>query len=106
LTSTGSTGFGSLTTTEVDAVENDIKSAQILVAGATTAGTTNLDDISINGESITSLTVYTPIPVGASQEFLTVTLAEPPSPALLGTDLLALAGLILIARRRWASSAV
>jgi len=33
------------------------------------------------------------------QEFITVSTAEPPAPALLGVDLLGLAGLILIARR-------
>ena len=34
------------------------------------------------------------------QEFITVSVAEPPSPALLGVDLLGLAGLVLFARRR------
>jgi hypothetical protein len=40
----------------------------------------------------------------APQEFITVTMAEPPSPALLGLDLLAVAGLIFIPRRRFAGS--
>jgi hypothetical protein len=34
------------------------------------------------------------------QEFITVSMAEPPSPALLGFDLLAVGGLIFISRRR------
>lgn len=39
------------------------------------------------------------------QEFITVTMAEPPSPALLGFDLLAVGGLIFISRRRLARAA-
>ena len=104
LNSTGSTGYGSLTPTEVAAVDADVLNAQNLVAGATAGGTTNLNNISIDGQSILSLTVYTPSPLSASQEFLTVNVAEPPSPLLLATDLLALAGLIVLARRRLAGS--
>jgi len=39
-------------------------------------------------------------PCTAPQEFITVNMVEPPSPALLGLDLLAVAGLILFVRRR------
>ena len=38
------------------------------------------------------------------QEFVTVSMAEPPSPTMLGLDLLAVAGLIFISRRRSARS--
>lgn len=109
LNSTGSSGYGFLTTgpgSEVAAVDAYIANAEALVNTATVGGTTNLNKISVNGESISSLIVYTPNPSSASQEFIAVSLAEPPSAALLGADLLGLAGLIVIARRRWASSRV
>lgn len=41
-----------------------------------------------------------PCPISPPQEFITVSMAEPPSPVLLGVDLLGLAGLILVARGR------
>jgi len=39
-------------------------------------------------------------PTAPPQEFITVNMVEPPSPALLGFDLLAVAGLIVFVRRR------
>ncbi len=104
--SSHTTGYGSLTAAEVAAVDADIVNAQNLVAGATVAGTTNLGDLSIDGQSIGSLMVYSPNPLSTSQEFLavnTVRAAEPPSPVLLGVDLLSLAGLMLFVRRRWST---
>jgi len=101
-----STGYGSLTPAEVAAVDNYITQAQTLVAGATAGGVTTLADISINGQSIASLTAYSPNPLSTSQEFLTVSTVradEPPSPILLGLDLLGLAGLVFFARRRWST---
>jgi len=106
LNTTGNTdiGSGSLTTgpySEVAAVDAYILSAQGLVAGATNgAGTTTLADIVINGQSISGLTVYTPVPLGASQEFLQVQMPEPGFPLMLGLDLLGAAGVILAFRRR------
>jgi hypothetical protein len=50
-------------------------------------------------ETGTSSCSGVPCPTAQPQEFITVNMAEPPSPALLGMDLLGLAGLILIARR-------
>jgi len=41
-----------------------------------------------------------PCPTAPPQEFITVNMVEPPSPALLGLDLLAVAGLIVFVRRR------
>lgn len=40
------------------------------------------------------------------QEFISVSMAEPPSPLLLGFDLLAIGGLIFVTRRRMARSVV
>ena len=48
------------------------------------------------------VTIYSPTPQSASQEYLTVRMAEPSLLALLGIDLLAVAGLILFVRRRFA----
>jgi hypothetical protein len=100
LNANGSTGYGTLTGAEVAAVNSDIANANALVAHATQAGTTNLNEISINGQSISSLIVYTPAPVTASQEFLQISMAEPSYPAVLALDLLAVAGLIVAFRRR------
>jgi hypothetical protein len=41
-----------------------------------------------------------PCPMSPPQEFIAVSMAEPPAPALLGIDLLGLAGLLMIARRQ------
>jgi hypothetical protein len=99
LNSTGSTGYGSLTTTEVAAVDADILSAQALVAGATAGGTTTLSNISIGGEPISSLSVYTPNPLSASQEFLFVTAPEPGSFAFMLIGLGSL-GLMVMRKRK------
>jgi hypothetical protein len=45
-------------------------------------------------------TVYTPSPLGASQEFLVVSTPEASLPATLAVELSALAGLIFLMRRR------
>jgi hypothetical protein len=104
LNSTDSTGSGSLTAIEVATVDADIVSAQSFVAGATVGGTTTLGDISTGGQPITNLTVYTPIPLGASQEFITVnqppvTTPEPGSFALMLSGV-GLVGLLLALRKR------
>jgi hypothetical protein len=52
-----------------------------------------------------NVTVYSPTPQSASQEYLTVSMAEPSFLALLGIDLLAVIGLILFVRRRFAGAA-
>jgi hypothetical protein len=61
----------------------------------------------VNAITIYSYDASAGIPTGACggpcpkpQEFITVNMAEPPAPALLGMDLLGLAGLMLIARHR------
>lgn len=102
------TGWGTLTSAELSAAQADLSAAETLVAAATTNGTVNLGAIDVGGLSIASLTIYTPNPLSASQEFLTVTMApasmpEPSYPAVLGIDLMAVVGLILFFRRRSAS---
>ncbi len=54
--------------------------------------------------SFSNVTVYSPTPQSASQEYLVVSMAEPPFLALLGIDLLAVVGLILFVRRRFAGA--
>ena len=67
-------------------------------------------------DNISNVTIYTATPdsagavtgcpsgssasCGPPQEFVKISMAEPPSPALLGLDLLAVAGLFLFVRRR------
>jgi hypothetical protein len=99
LTSTN-TGYGTLTTAELTAAQGYLSSAQALVAGATTGGVVNLNQISIGGHAIEGLTIYTPDPKSAAQEFLSVQVDEPPYPAVLAMDLVGMAGLIVVFRRR------
>jgi len=47
-----------------------------------------------------SVTLYTPNPLRASQEFLVVSTPEPPAPATLAVDLLALAAVVYLMRHR------
>jgi hypothetical protein len=93
--------YGTITSGELSAAQAYLTGAQELVAGATTAGIVNLSQISIDGNSIEGMTIYTPNPKSAAQEFITVNVAEPPSLAVFGLDLLGLGGLMLFARRRW-----
>jgi hypothetical protein len=95
-----STGYGTLTAGQLSAALGYITAAQGLVSAATSGGVTNLNLISINGQSINSLTVYTSNPLGASQEFLRVSMPEPSYPAVLAVDLLAVLGLIVVLRKR------
>jgi len=81
--------------------------ADLKAAGGNIAAALQLDNI-------TNVTIYTANPktggavtycppgdtCGAPQEFLVVSMAEPPSPALLAIDLLAVLGLVLFVRRR------
>jgi hypothetical protein len=92
--------YGTITSGELSAAQNYLTGAEALVAGATTAGIVNLSQISIDGNAIEGMTIYTPNPKSASQEFVTVNVAEPPSLAVFGLDLLGLGGLMLFARRR------
>jgi hypothetical protein len=92
--------YGTITSTELAAAQSYLSGAEALVTGATTGGTVNLSSIIVDGNAIEGMTIYTPNPLSSAQEFVSVTVAEPPSPALFGLDLLGLAGLMLFARRR------
>jgi hypothetical protein len=103
--------FGCLSSGDLTAAENDL-------AGALTAvNTMNLNPSDFDAKmGVAGVTIYTydasaGLPTGCSgtcppppQEFISVNMAEPPSPALLGADLLALAGFLIFARRRLARS--
>jgi hypothetical protein len=97
---TGNDPFGTLTTTEVSDALGYLTGAQALVAHATTGGVVNLSAISINGSPIEDMTIYTPSPASASQEFVTVTMPEPSSLAVLAVYLLFWAGSLLFFGRR------
>ncbi|MBZ5625335.1 MAG: hypothetical protein LAQ69_42540 [Acidobacteriia bacterium] len=95
--------YGTITQKELDAAKQYLMNAENMVAGATTAGVVDLSKISINGQSINGLTIYTPSgPNGlnSSQEFLQVSMPEPSYPAVLAVDLLAVVGLMVVLRRR------
>jgi hypothetical protein len=93
---------GKLNSTQLTAADNYLSQARAATIGVYN-GTTSLSSLPY----ATDVTIYTSSPktgTGSSQEFLKVTMAEPPSPALLGLDLLAVLGVILIARRRLAGA--
>ncbi len=101
--------YGTLTTAELNAALADLSAAQTLVAGVASGGTVNLGALDVGGQAIASLTIYTPNPLGVSQEFLSVTMAppsmpEPSYPAVLAIDLMGVVGLILLFRRRLAGT--
>jgi hypothetical protein len=92
--------YGSITSGELSAAQGYLAGAQTLVQGATTAGVVTLSKISINGSPIQDMTIYTPDPKTAAQEFVTVTMAEPPSLAVLAFYILFGAGSLLFFGRR------
>jgi hypothetical protein len=101
LNSTTSDPYGPLTTAELTAARAYLTGAESMVAGATSGGNVNLSLISIGGNSIEGMTIYSPSPASSSQEFLSVSMAEPSYPLVFGVDLLAMVGLIVVLRRRW-----
>lgn len=86
--------YGTLTPSELAAAKLDLSNAQQVVAGVTDQN--GVIDLS----KLPNLTIYTPQPLTASQEFLQVSMAEPSYPAVLAVDLLAVVGLIVVLRRR------
>ncbi len=65
----------------------------------------SLAQTAVAGKSPTdfsNVTIYTPTPSGASQEYLTVTTPEASTIALLAVDISGLAGLVFLLRRRFA----
>jgi len=102
-TAPGSDPFGTLSPTEFNQANLDLANAEALVAGATnhTTGDVNLSAISINGSPIEGMTIYTPNPTSASQEFISVTMPEPATLPVLGVYLLfGAGGLFFLGRRR------
>ena len=81
---------------------DDIKAAlnYLALAEAVAAGKTDLTQITINGRPIESLTIYTPSPIDATQEFLSVRMSEPSYPSVLVLDLFAVVGLLVFFRKR------
>jgi len=92
--------YGTLTQLQWDAAIADLQSAISLVGTVPAGGGVDLNNISINGTSIASVTIYTPVPQSGAQEFLGVSMPEPSYPAVLAVDLLAVVGLIVVLRRR------
>lgn len=101
------TGLG-LALPDLTAAENLVTAAMAQDAAlGLSAGSVDLNLITVNGHSISGLTVYTPTADspnngGSSvpQEFLQVSMPEPSYPAVLALDLLAVAGLLVFFRRR------
>ena len=101
LNSTTSDPYGPLTSTELSAAQGYLAGAQALVAGATSGGIVNLSQITVDGSSIAGMTIYTPNPLSASQEFVTVSMPEAPSLAVFAVYFLLGGGaLLFFARRR------
>jgi hypothetical protein len=84
----GSDPYGSLSGSELTQAQLDLTNAEALVAAATTDGKVDLSEISVNGSPIEGMTIYTPSPLGLSQEFVTVTMDEPPSVGVFAAYLL------------------
>jgi len=91
-------------TTDENNAKAYLNGAVLLVASGVNAAQVAVD---VNAVTIYSFDPVTAPSCGGSacptappQEFLTVSMVEPPSPALLGLDLLSVAGLIFFVRRR------
>lgn len=78
-------------TTTLNAAIADVANAKSAVS---TAGLTPA--------SYSNVTIYSPTPLGSSQEFISVAMPEPSSPALLGIYLMAVLGLAFVLRKRLA----
>ena len=103
------TGYGYLSSTQMSAIQTDLSTAQAAVASVinTTTDTVNLSSLFVGQFPLESLTIYTPSPTSASQEFLAVTIdppppaaAEPAYPGVLALDLFVVVALIAFLRRR------
>ncbi len=84
--------LGNLTSAELTAAKKYLSDAEAVVAAATVNGKVDLSQLP-------TLTIYTPDPKSASQEFLTVSMPEPGAIGLLAIDLLGLSSLVLLARK-------
>lgn len=95
LTNNPASGVGHLTATQLAAAKTFLASAQAVVDAATVGGVIDLS-------KIPSMTIYTPDPLGASQEFLRVSMTEPSFIAMLCVDLVGIVAFVLFLRRRTA----
>jgi hypothetical protein len=106
LTAANPAGLTTGTGGQLAAAENYLTSAESAVNTAITKQGLNNYLSTFSNVTIYSATINNGVPAESEnssrpQEFIVVNMAEPPSPALLGLDLLGAAGLLLFARRRW-----
>jgi hypothetical protein len=94
--------YGALTSQQWMDATTDLTVAEGLANTALSGGVYDLNNIVVDGQSIGSLTVYTPIvpPGPNAQEFLKVTAPEASTPVLLGVDLLGFLALAGFLRKR------
>jgi hypothetical protein len=102
-----SNGYPSTTSSFYQQVVTDLNAAVTEVKTSPNSATVTAD--------VNAVTIYSYDPAkgvsncggcsGPPQEFIAVNMAEPSSPALLGFDLLSVAGLVFLVRRRFAGSA-
>lgn len=83
------------------AAETDLNNAVAEVDGVMTNGSVSLSSL-----GITNLTIYTPNPTSAAQEFMQVTTPEASTPVLLAVDLLGFFALVAFLRRKQAPKTV
>jgi hypothetical protein len=93
LTNNPATGEGHLTSVQLAAAQQYLADARAVVDAATQNGTVNLS-------AIPYLTIYTPDPLRASQEFLLVSMPEPAFIAILFVESLGMLGFVMFLRRR------
>jgi hypothetical protein len=95
VTNNPTSGVGDLTPTQLDAVNAKLSAARGIVQG-----NANGNGGIVNLGLLPNLTIYSPVPDGASQEFLKVSMPEPSSISIILINLLAVVGLIFVLRRR------
>jgi hypothetical protein len=94
--------YGSITSGQLSAAQGYLAQAEAAVDSVSSL--TSLSQIStagtiLNGKSIQGMTIYTPSPKSAAQEFVGVTMDEPPSLSVLAVYFL-LGGVLFFVRHR------
>jgi len=82
-------GGSFITGTTLTDAENDLTAAQTYVSAN-----------NLTPSSYANVTIYSPTPLTASQEYIVVSMPEPSSPALLALDLVGVMGLAFLLKRR------